>query len=364
MKKILSIITVLILMGTGLYIVQSSNTQRHEIIIGVALPLSGDGAVLGEKAQRGITLALEEMPEMNIIYEDTTDFTAKGALSAATKLLSIDSVDVLFGPLGPEASLAVAPRTEERGILHFAYSLCSPSFKDYEQLFCIYPSVKEQLSQTPEFLESQGIETIVLITEQSEYGNEAASAIKNGAEKQNYNVTLEEKFTPEQTDMRTIATKIITQDPDAIFVASQDVIQNFLLLKQLHELGYNGIRIAYTDIDPSYLEDFSESVEGIYVPGVIGNNFSAEYMSAYQEKYEEEPDLYSAIAYDVFRYLYGAWKDNDKNLQGIERVLVEYSYKNSAISGYNFSSERRVLFPTQIWKVEGGEFKPIQVKSH
>lgn len=362
MRNLITGLTVIVVLSAALWLYMSSENKPEkprQLTIGVALPLSGDGAAFGEKAQKGITIALNQINDKNlsIVYADTHDFSSQGAVTAVQKLTSMDKVDVIIGPLGPEPTLATADITRQAGVVHMAYSLCSPDYAEYKNLFCIYPSIKEQLAQLPHFLKQQNIATIAIVTEQSAYGIESKAALTEHEQNNSYSILFQEEVALDTTDFKTIAAKIINQQPDAVFVAMADVAKDFLFIKQITELGFTGERIAYVDTDPSYLEQFGEVLEGVYVPGALGSNYNNTYTNDFVSTYDEDPDLYSAIAYDVTKYVYGAWTKNKKQFDGLGNSLTEYVYEDPAIPDYNLQNDRTVSFPTEIWVVENGAYQ-------
>jgi ABC-type branched-subunit amino acid transport system substrate-binding protein len=312
---------------------------------------------LGKKVQRGIKLAAKSTKSVTIEYADTKGLKAEGAVSAVRKLVNTDNIDVLIGPFGPDASIATAPVTSKKDILTFAISLCSPKYQEHKNLFCIYPSIREQLRKIPKFLSNKSINTLALITEQSRYGRTTKQVIQTNTSDE-HKVIYNETINPETTSLRTVATKVISKDPDAVFVGSSDVEQSFSLMKQLNELGYEGTRIAYVDTDPKYIEKFGKSVEGVYVPGALGSNFSNGYTTKFKNVYNTKPDLYSAIGFDTLNFLRKALQKNNR-LTGIKETLINTDYQNPAIDGFNFRSDRTIYFPTEIWQIKNGEYKPI-----
>lgn len=88
--------------------------------VGVLLPLTGRYRVLGERVQQAIELAGKEArnksdDKIELVIEDTGG-TAGGANKAIEKLVLLDNVIAVIGPLLAEAAEVAAYRAEEMGI--------------------------------------------------------------------------------------------------------------------------------------------------------------------------------------------------------------------------------------------------------
>src|SRR3989344_8179631 len=137
MNKKLTIICVLgvVILGLFVYFVSQNTDQPNQPLkIGILLPLSGDGALFGEKARKGFELASEQYSpdKVQFIYEDTGGYEVKGAVTAASKLINIDKVNIIMGPYGTEQALGVVPLTLKDQTPVFSFSLCSKSFVQYK----------------------------------------------------------------------------------------------------------------------------------------------------------------------------------------------------------------------------------------
>lgn len=130
MKKLWIIIAILIVAAlTIVLILTQTKVETKEIKIGAMLPLTGDGALYGEMARKAIELGLEEInakggikgKNLSVIYEDT-QFNPKIATQAAQKLITIDKVLVIIGPMASNCFLPVAPIAEKNKVI-----LISPS---------------------------------------------------------------------------------------------------------------------------------------------------------------------------------------------------------------------------------------------
>ena len=111
-KKIFASLAIVVIFGVITLITHTKTSKNTtKIKIGVIVPLSGEGAQFGEEIKNGIEIALKQnnlRDRFEIIYEDGK-IDPKTSLSAYQKLSSLDKVNIIIGPLGPNTTLAVAP---------------------------------------------------------------------------------------------------------------------------------------------------------------------------------------------------------------------------------------------------------------
>ena len=139
MRKFVSLFVIALL---GLSLLATGCEKKVEeatgepIVIGSILRLTL-GASDGIPAKRGIEFAVEEINAaggingrpLEVIYEDSKD-DATHSVNAATKLISVDKVPVIIGPMMSGNTLAVAPIAEENGIVLISPNATSPKVTD------------------------------------------------------------------------------------------------------------------------------------------------------------------------------------------------------------------------------------------
>ena len=89
----------LIWMFCAILLVACQNSDS-DVCIGVDLPLSGDYAYWGNEFKKGADIYLEGVENITLKYEDNQGIP-NVAVSAASKLINIDKVDVLVSLFAP-----------------------------------------------------------------------------------------------------------------------------------------------------------------------------------------------------------------------------------------------------------------------
>ena len=335
----------------------SAAAQTAPPKIGVLMPFTGEIAPIAEKARKGFALAEEEYAgRVKIVYEDIGGLGAAKAVTAAVKLLEIDRVSVIVGPFGPEQTIPVAAVAAKKGISLISFTLCSRAFVRMKNLFCGYPSIPKQLEAMRGVLAAKKLDSLAVVTEESEFGNESGAGVAALAEKLRVAVPLKTAVPASDRDLRSVVAQVVRARPKAVFVAFGDPAMAFAFLKQLWDGGFRGTRFAFIDYDDKYLRQFGKFTDGLLVPGAFTGGYRPEYLERYRAHYQEEPDVYSAQAYDLLRTALRAFEANGWSGKALEAKVPGLDYSDTAIAGFRFTADRSVDFPMGVLVAQQGRF--------
>ncbi|MDP2752894.1 MAG: ABC transporter substrate-binding protein, partial [Nitrospirota bacterium] len=98
--------------------------EEKEIKIGASLPLTGEIASYGNRAKRGIEIALDEINSVGgingkkvlVIFEDEKN-DPKTAVSIITKFATVDKLPVVIGSAGSTVTLAMTPIANQNKVV-------------------------------------------------------------------------------------------------------------------------------------------------------------------------------------------------------------------------------------------------------
>ncbi len=121
MKNILHVVfaVIVLLPYAGSAEIQKVTDGNAKVKVGVILPLSGEGATIGDGIRNGIALGLTELsPEtrnkIEVVYEDDA-LLPKNTVTAFNRLVGIHNIDVVIN-VSSGTSNAIAPLTEQKKI--------------------------------------------------------------------------------------------------------------------------------------------------------------------------------------------------------------------------------------------------------
>lgn len=331
-----------------------SRGNAEPLRLGVLVPLSGEMSPFGEKALRGVELAKEELPAVEFFVEDVGTGASHQVVTATSKLITQRKVDAVIGEFFLDQTLVAAPITERAKIPLFSQTLCSEEVAKLSLVTCGYPSTAEQLASLGSLFKKLGSRRIALLIENSSYGEDTLRIVRPIVEQLGVAVVADERTNAGERDFRTLITRMLKRKPDVVFAVTADPGQSFSFFQQLKQLGYDGARIGYLDIDPKYLAEFGASIEGVYLPGLLAPQFSETFTKRYRARFQQEPEMYSALAYDLTRLVaLGARAGSSSPLQNV----LTYRTQDPAVPGYHLNADRTVSLPTFILQIRNGAFE-------
>jgi branched-chain amino acid transport system substrate-binding protein len=242
------------------------------IMVGSILPLTGDGAAYGIPMQQIAQIALDRLNEnggvdgrmVEFIWEDGK-CNGKDAAAAAQKLINVDKVSVIYGGFCSSETLGASPIAEGAGVIMLSPGSSSPDVSTAgDFIFRNYPSDSAQGSIIATIATDTGLEKIGMITEENDYTIGIESAFVESFEGE----TITESYLPTDTDFKTQITKLKNEGVDGIFINPQTPAKSDLIMKQIQELGTEGIQLFANDVVLGHSEGLTQYAT--LVEGMIG----------------------------------------------------------------------------------------------
>ncbi len=345
--------------------------EAKEIKIGVLMPLTGDAASIGVPAWNGIQFAIEQInggrkpeePLLRLVAEDTKALPTEG-LSGLQKLISIEKVKLIIGPLTSTVTLAVAPVAEKNKVVIISPGASAPKISESGD-YIFRSEISEKLGgaiQAKLAINELGYKRVACVYINTDYGVGLFRVFKDSFEQLGGHIVLSEAFDSGETDFRAIISKIKTVETDAVFLVAIDEVINFV--KQKEELGLVA-QIYTTPIfeNKLYLEKLDKWAEGIvyvyygtYAPEAKDDRVRS-FVQAYESRFKSIPTYYSANAYDAANMLYAALRASSYQAEGVKDAL--YKIKNfEGVSGVmSFDNNGDVTKEVSLKVVRNGSFR-------
>lgn len=342
--------------------INSCTEKRAEIIkIGAMLPLSGDAAQYGEWGKNGISLAADEINskggingnKIEVVYEDDAADPKKG-VSAVNKLISIDKVNVLIGPIPSAVTLAIAPICEKNEVVVLSSSSNPTITHSGDYIFRNWPSDDFEGLAMAQYAIKMKFNRIAVFHINNEYGLGIAKVFKEQYLKLGGSVLITETFMQGSSDMRSLLTKIRSYNPDAIYLIGHTK-ENGHIVKQARDMDIKSQILGTVGIEGTdFLNIADERAEGVIytAPAFDPDSQYPEvktYQDAYIIKYGRKSEIFAATAYDALNIIalmiqkYG--NDPDKIKAGL------YALKNyPGVSGVTSFDENGDVVKPVIFK--------------
>ena len=361
----ISFIQLMILFFVGIAILLngcSKKIDETEVIkIGAILPLSGDAAQYGEWSRNGINLAIKEInsmggiknKEIEVIFEDDSAEPKKG-ISAINKLININKVKVILGPLPSAVTLAVAPICENNRILMMSSSSNPKITHAGDYIFRNWPSDDFEGSAMAKYAIKKEFNNIAILHINNEYGLGVANIFQNEYSTLGGKVLIIESYQQGSFDMRAQITKIKKYTPDAIYLIGH-AKENGHVIKQINDLKVNTQILGTVGIEsPDLINIAGKSAEGIIYTAPTFDPKSADpvikpFQDAYMKKYGNESNIFAAIFYDALKIVALMIEKYDYDPDKIKEGL--YKLKNyPGVSGVTTFDENGDVIKPVIFK--------------
>ncbi len=337
--------------------------------IGALLPLSGSTATYGINAKNGIALAVEEVDaaggvngrSIEIVYEDTQADPQIGSVGAR-KLIAVDDVPVIIGPMASPVTLAVAPIAEENHVVIFSPSSSAPAITtvgDYVFRDCLSDSYEGVVLAALAF-DTLGELTAAILYINNDYGKGLAQVFEEEFTRLGGKVVALESFEQDTTDFNDQLGKIKEANPETIVLIGYAEMAE--ILKEARELGMEQQVLSSVMFDnPGILEKAGDAAEGVLfttwtpdpaTPSVALQSFEV----AYRQKYGSQPGIFAAEAYDALNILAKVIQESSYSADAIKAALYGVRDYPGASGSISFDRNGDCTKPIFVKKVENGKF--------
>ena len=340
-------------------LVGSVVAQEDEIVVepgdpvnlGLAVSLSGDTAPFGIDIQRGVELAMEDRPTVEVDgveFEATFDpqdsaCNAETGQAVANRFTSDASIVAVIGHMCSSSCTAAAPIYDSAGYSMVSPSCTAPSLtqQDFSSFNRAVVSDAVQGPAAAQFIfDHLGVTRIATIHDGSAYGEGLETEVTNAFEELGGEVVARDAVNVGDTDFRALLEEFAAAEPELVYFAGFPA-EGALIAQQLLDIG--GLEDAiFMGADglqgPEFIELAGDAAEGAYTSVAIP--FSSDeldsFFERYSEAYEEEPPgPYHANGYDAYNLILDAVEatgsvDDDGNLVLSRSAIQEYlrSFEN------------------------------------
>jgi len=283
---------------TGKYNVESTRQNN-----GLQLWMDQVNAAGGVKLSDGTIVKFDKK-----FYDDES--SSDRVQEFYTKLVTEDNVDFLISPYSSGLADASAVIAEQYGKVMITTGAASDSTyqKGYTLVFQTYTPASHYLTGALDLLASQdpNAKKIAIVHENDKFSTDVANALQSYAQDMGYEIVLFEGYDTGTTDFAPIVNKIAASAPDAIMGGGHFADgQQFAKAIYDKKLGAKFISLLVAPPEPSFAE-IGDAAYGIVGPSqweplaAFTPDFGptgADFVSAYQAAYGEDPSYHSAGGY-------------------------------------------------------------------
>ena len=363
-----------------------------KLLIGDIEILSGQAAAGGLGNYRGLQLAVKHKNERGGVkvggkaYELWTKvydhkYTSEGGVTTATKLVFDDGAKFVVGTFGSAPSISASEGVFEPNKILYATTgwsqKCIGADKPYtfrlhmtglQYNGAFYSYAKENLPK---------LKKVALLAINDATGYAVVKDVKAIAKEKGFEITTIEFYDRgTTTDFYPFLTKIMATEPDIFDTGSATPGDEGLILKQLYELGWNGVTIAAGQVPGVLLEVAGkEATNGVYLAQTLNYESGPPIITPEQEKFaedyrktfnEEEVPMLSEKVYDMAMGLFQVMEKEDSLDTTIVRdALEKYNWKllNGSMSRWGgkktYGIDHQLITPVFVSQIRDGKVVTI-----
>lgn len=367
-KLIIGVLVVLVVALGGYFYYQNRTAQpvsTEPIKIGAILPLTGDLATYGEGIKNAANLAIENSgmkDKIQIVFEDDVTCTVAKDVGAAQKLINLDKVNGIVGPICSSAVLAVAQITEQNKLTLISPVATSKSITDAgEYIFRTIVSDVDKSVAVANYAYNKGYRKAALFYDAGQDAMVQQKAdVKETFVGLGGAIVIDQSYKTGDRDFRTQFTKIKQSDADVIFIGGVPK-EAALAIKQARELG---IKLPFIATETSMgtqdvIDNAGSAADGLVFPfsTTPDNKESKDFIASYKAKYGQEPPAYAAEGYDATMLLIKAITQSDRTPEDIQKQLFKIGNNYYGASGLiTFDKNGDVQKPMVIKMILNGQF--------
>jgi len=323
----------------------NAKKDKDVIKIGAILPLTGDLSSYGVDTKLALELAVKQKnnnggingKKVVLVIEDSKGQTKEASI-AANKLIIIDKVIAILGPITSPEVLVIAPICNKNKV-----PLISPSSTDNaisnagEYVFRTINADNIETQAFAIFLKQDlNLPKIAIIANQATGTLSYATSFEEFYKKNGGTILNKEIFGENQIDFKNVIIKQLSSNPDAFYISGVSM-EIGLLIKQIREINKTVKIFSYQSAeDRRVVEIANEQVNGVVfssttLPDSIIGSARLNIVDDFMNEYGKKPGIFAAEIFDGINIIMNALNNsNDSNKSFIEILKTTKDYNGAS----------------------------------
>ena len=316
-SKIISIMTIIIIVASAIILTPQITSNEKTIKIGSILILTGEGASWGIAEKNGIDMAIERINSedgingkiIEVIHEnDKSD--PKESISAFRKLVDQDSVKFIIGTTWSHTGLPLVNMSDKNKIIMISPSLGMKEFNEgSDYLFNTWPHDYILSERLAEIVYNKGHRNVAVIGAQQVWVKDQTNAFTKKFKSLGGTIGL--IFEPNTADrnLNTEALRIKeNKNVDALVFLTDGVQVGTIMAQKIKEIGIDLPSYSVTLSQDDITSSKSAYDSTIFLTSLTP---SSEFENEYKEKYGMDIEIGADSAYDAVMMLAQAMKETN-----------------------------------------------------
>ena len=348
------------------------------IVIGSILRLS-EGAEDGLPARRGIEIAVEEInasggingSPLEVIFEDSKS-NKTDAVNATEKLISLNNVPVIIGPMMSGNTLAAAPIAEDNAVVLISPNATSPKVTDAgEYIYRGCSRIDFQSEALVKYaIDNLGVKTTAIFYSNEPYGEGFKNLLTKYFEENGVEIVAVESFMRGEVDFKAPLTNLTGLDFDILCIPGY-LTETAPAIKQAREIGITVPSLGgFGDMAPLYIELAGDASEGHIISGEYDEDYDTPKNKEFAKKYNDlvakdsnEPNniMFASVTYDMTWIVADAMKEVGTDPTAIKEYLDNLTDYDGVTGKLSFDENGDVVKGgIYLFEVKDGKYVKIQ----
>ncbi len=347
--------------------------KQNELVLGAALPLTGQYAQYGIVPRNAIDLAIEERTaggypyKVTIQYEDT-QLRPELALTAVRKLIDVHHVPLIFGAAGSNETAVIGPVAQKDHVVLISPASTAASLSHIgDYFFRTIPSDTYEGEYMARFVYGRGVTRIGIFAVNDTGTKSLADAFRAEFVRLGGKVASYVLAPKDASDLRTQITALRSASPQAIYLVGY-ATETGVFLKQQAELSLGLPLYSAHPAEASEVRTIAgQAADGLIfsTPGASGDaNIRARFVDAYRKRYGQDPGEFAAEAYDAAMLALDAIQRVGPSAPAIRDYLHAVHGYDGVSGKITFSKTGDVEKPVQLMIIRNGRSETFPVGMH
>jgi branched-chain amino acid transport system substrate-binding protein len=376
LKEILKVLMVGLFVAFFFFPSFLSAQEKEPIKIGLITTLSGTYSQPGADSQNGVIFYLEKIGykmadrKVELIAEDE-EASGSVALTKARKLVELNRVHALIGPILANGAYAVQPYQESKKVPNLYVAAAEDLTQRKRGNWGIRTGFGSSSQPMHPFAEYAykvlGLRKVAVVACDYAFGWEVVGGFHKSFEDMGGKIVQKiwfpittSDFSPYLTQLRRDADAMFSQMGGKAAVVLNKQFQQYGLKDKMASIGLMQIT------DESILPTMGDEAVGIITAGnysgVLDNRFNKEFVRGYQKRFGKIPSLFSVIHYDSIAAIHQAvtsLKGDVSNPEKLMKALRSVNLQESPRGPIKLDAYGNVIQNIYIRKTErvGGELQ-------
>ena len=342
------------------------------ISVGLVVSQTGPFVSLGQEFINGFEMAREEVNaslsdvSLTFIIEDDQS-TIEGATAAYNKLIQEDGVPAILGVYSSTMVRAVFPIAQENEVVAISPTSAARGLSAIgDFVFRVSLTVDALIPGSVKLTrEKLGYERVVTMFQSMDVFSQSSDEVLKQAFSENgVEVLTTETFETGDTDFSEQFSRIVSLNPDAIFVSALAAERAQALI----DGGQYSIPLLMPFLTINEVESAGEAAEGAisFTSWSSTGNIPANsiFVENYRAKYGDEPSRYSAMSYATVHILAKAIADaQSSDSRAIRDALAQIENLDTILGSFSFDTNGDAVYDPAVLIVKDGKFEVFDTKT-